>query len=385
MSVTTRKIKRFLNLNDILKLESHFLLGPRATGKSFLIREQLKDKALIVDLLNSSYYSELVEDPSKLEAMINASKYPIIVIDEVQKIPQLLDEVHRLIEDGGVRFLLTGSSARKLKRGGANLLAGRAWMSYFFPLTWFELKKFDLNKYLLIGGLPKVYFSAQPHRQLKEYINTYLYEEIQHEAVVRKIQNFSRFLNVAALNNGELLNFENIASDCGVSATTVRDYYIILQDTLVGFLLEPWQESKKRKAIKTSKFYFFDVGVANAIRKIESLSEKTDAWGKAFEHFLIQEIRAYLSYKNKDLNLGFWRSTAQHEVDLTIGNRIAIEFKSKNKISERELKNLKALKEENVFNSFYLVSTDKIPKKMDGIECLDWKLFLEKLWSDKIV
>jgi predicted AAA+ superfamily ATPase len=229
-------LQRVIVLADLLKRKSFFLFGPRATGKSFLVRTQLADRALVVDLLRSDLAFRLAADPGLLEALVGdrqgAGSW--IVIDEVQKLPILLDEVHRLIESRGLRFLLTGSSARKLKRGQANLLAGRAWTAQLYPLTSAEIPRFDLPRFLRFGGLPPVVLSEEPVEELRAYVRTYLQEEIQAEGLVRRLPQFSRFLATAALTNGQMLNFAQIASDAGVPATTVREYYFLLEDTLIG-------------------------------------------------------------------------------------------------------------------------------------------------------
>ena len=270
--------QRLLDLPGLLRRKSFFLFGPRATGKSFLIRRQLGRRALVVDLLRSDVAFRLATDPSLLEALIGDRRGPDawIVIDEVQKLPGLLDEVHRLIESRGLRFLLTGSSARKLKRGQANLLAGRAWTANLYPLTSAEIPRFDLAKFLRWGGLPPVVASQEPAEELGAYVRTYLQEEIQAEGFVRRLPPFSRFLASAALTNGQMLNFAQIASDAGVPAATVREYYYLLEDTLVGFLLPAWTKSKKRKAISTAKFYFFDTGVTHALAGTQTLDRNSD-------------------------------------------------------------------------------------------------------------
>ncbi|HEX4045225.1 MAG TPA: AAA family ATPase, partial [Gammaproteobacteria bacterium] len=276
--------QRQLNLLSLLEKKSFFLLGPRAIGKSFLIREQLKDKSLIFNLLRSELYLRLTAAPWELENMINAALVErpseFIVIDEIQKVPQLLDEVHRLIEERQLRFLLTGSSARKLKHGHANLLAGRAWTAHLYPLSFSEIPDFKLDHYLRFGGLPAIYGSPDPEEELQAYVQTYLYEEIQAESLVRKLPQFSRFLITAALANGQMLNFAQIANDAAVAASTVREYYTILEDTLIGFMLTPWMKSKKRKAISTAKFYFFDTGVCHALAQTQVLDRNSDLYGR---------------------------------------------------------------------------------------------------------
>jgi len=381
------QVPRTLDLPKLLKQKSFFLFGPRATGKTSLIREQFGENALVIDLLKSAYSLRLSANPGELENIISSSQQrDIVVIDEVQKVPALLDEVHRLIEEKGLTFLLTGSSARKLKRGAANLLAGRAWNSELFPLTFHELTDFNLGRYLLYGGLPSVYLSKQPEEELDAYVNTYLYEELQAEGIVRKLDVFSRFLTTAAISNGEILNYANVASDAQMSPSTVRDYFSILEDTLLGFLIPPWSKSVKRKATQTAKFFLFDPGVTNHITAVQSIERNSDLYGNRFETFIAMELRAYLSYRRvKHKPLSFWRSTRGYEVDFVIGDQIAIEVKSSKQASPRFLKGLRALQEENTIEKFFLLSQDPISTEKDGIRSMHWKDFLVELWADKIV
>ena len=375
------KFKRLLDIQKTLSQASCFFFGARGTGKSFLIRETLKDKAFVIDLLKTELFLRLSESPSLVESMIEQSKKKSIVIDEVQKLPILLDEVHRLIEEKRYHFLLTGSSARKLKRGKANLLAGRARLEHLFPLVSSEIPNFDLKTYLLWGGLPAVWQVQDKREFLNSYIDTYLKEEILAEQVARSLPHFSRFLKTAALCSGELVNFNGVANDAQLSPSTVRNYFEALQDTLVGYMLEPWLEGKKRKAIQTAKFYFFDIGVRNRILNINEVSPNTDTFGRCFEHFILMELMAWKSYSKSDLNLHFWRSVNHHEVDFILGDKIAIEVKAKRKTNERDAKNLMALREESKFKEFIIVSQDPISRKQKGISYLFWKDFLEKLWN----
>ncbi len=378
-------ILRRLNLAKLLQKKSFFLLGPRSTGKSTLIHQQLAGQATLIDLLEGDHYLRLSTRPQELEALARAEpRHPIVVIDEIQKIPELLDEVHRLIEKFKIRFLLTGSSARKLKGDRANLLAGRAWMAHLFPLSWCEIKKFGLDRYLRWGGLPQVYLGQDPAEELRAYTRTYLYEEIKAEAMVRKIPAFARFLEVAALSNGQLLNFTEVASDCAVPASTVREYYAILEDTLMGFLLPPWTASKKRKAIQTAKFYFFDIGVSLSLAKIQQLDRHSNLYGNTFEHFIGMELRAYLSYTRKPDELRFWRSVNDQEVDFVVGDHTAIEVKSTPRVSPKDLTGLKTLAEEKKFQDFLLVSQDPLATTREGVRCLPWETFLEKLWGGEL-
>jgi len=378
------EIKRFLGLDKLLQKKSLFLLGPRGVGKTTLIRQQLGSQAFIIDLLKSDYALRLSAHPSELEFLIEKSSKKLIVIDEIQKVPFLLDEVHRLIEEKRYRFLLTGSSARKLKRGQSNLLAGRAWNSELYPLTSREITKLELKDYFLRGGLPGIFLGSDPQEDLRAYIRNYLYEEIQAEGIVRKIPAFSRFLEVAALTNGQLLNYAQIGSDAEVPAPTVREYYQILVDTLLGFLIEPWTKSKKRKAISTAKFYFFDCGVVHALQQKISIDENSTDFGRAFEHFIAMELKAYLGYSRSFETLKFWRSTSQFEVDFIIGDKLGIEVKSKKKITPRDLKNLRALQDEKIIRKCYLVSQDPIELKKNNIICLHWKNFIQDLWDGKL-
>ena len=379
-------LQRMLNLEDLLKKKSFFLFGPRATGKSSLIDMQLPDTVPVINLLHSNLYLQLSANPSELEPMIRAhSDYRIVVIDEVQRVPMLLNEVHRLIEEAQIRFLLTGSSARKLKQDNINLLGGRAWTAELFPLTSNEIPNFDLERYLQYGGLPPVYLSEHPKEELHAYVSTYLKEEIQAESLVRKIPAFSRFLQTSALTSGKILNFSELANDTGIPVSTIREYYHILEDTFLGFMLPAWTKSVKRKAISTAKFYYFDIGVRNTLCNIKAIPPQSDLYGQAFEHFITCEVRAYLSYTRAMVPLSYWRSKHGAEVDLIIGDEVAIEIKTTSKVSDKHFKGLKLLAEENIFKQLILVSHDPINKKYDEYEALFWKDFLTALWAGKII
>lgn len=379
---------RQLNLLKLLQKKSFFLLGPRATGKSFLIREQLSQSAITLNLLNSELYLRLSSHPADLESIIDAQmdkqEHKIVAIDEIQKIPHLLDEVHRLIESRKIRFLLTGSSARKLKYGHANLLAGRAWIANLFPLSWSEMPTFQLDYYLRYGGLPAVYTTKEPEEELNAYARTYLYEEIQAEGLARKLPAFSRFLTTAALANGQLLNFAQISSDCAVPASTIREYYSILEDTLIGFMLPPWTKSKKRKALSTAKFYLFDTGITHALANTKTLERNSDLYGRSFEHWIAMELRSYLSYRRLNEEMFFWRSKHQHEVDFVISGHTAIETKTTRRVTAQDLRGLRALQEENTCKKLILVSQDPNETKQGNLLCMHWKTFMEQLWADKL-
>lgn len=379
-------IHRILELKNLLARKSLFLFGPRSTGKTSLIRHQLEEGLLIINLLRSDLFMHLNNRPWELEDIINAAvpNNKLVVIDEIQRIPELLNEVHRLIEEKQLKFLLTGSSARKLKKQGVNLLAGRAWRADLFPLVTLEIDNFDLNRYLNYGGLPQVYLSDSPTEELLAYVNTYLYEEIKAEALVRNISGFTRFLETAALTSGKMLNFNSLSSDVAVPASTVREYYQILEDTLIGFIMPAWTKTVKRKAISTAKFYLFDIGVRNQLAHIKNLEPQTDLYGLTFEHFIALELRAYLSYSRSINSLSYWQAKNGQEVDFIIGDEIAIDVKTASQAQDKHLKGLKALQEEKICQKYYLVCFDRVHRITDGIQIIYWQDFLQKLWSNNL-
>lgn len=387
MKATQKAYRRLLNLPDLLNKKSHFLFGPRSTGKTTLIRRQVADRAVVIDLLRGDQTLRLQAHPEELEGIIEAglSSPPWVVIDEIQKVPALLDEVHRLIEEKGWRFLLTGSSARKLKRGHANLLAGRAWRAELFPLTWREMEDFRLDRYLRYGGLPHIADSPEPEEELHAYVQTYLREEILAEGLIRKLPPFSRFLQTAALMNGSLINYAQVASDTEVPAATIREYFSILEDTLVGFPLEPWTASKKRKAIQTAKFYFFDTGVAHTLAGTKYLERNSNLYGISFEHFLGMELRAYLSYSRSKKKLTFWRTTHGAEVDFLVDDEAGIEVKATARRSQKDGAGLKALEEEKRVQKLFLITQDRTAFRRGNLIALHWEDFLKRLWDGSVV
>lgn len=375
--------KRVLNLKQLLSKKSFFLFGPRSTGKTTLIKEELTNIKLY-DLLKANTFKKLLKNPGVIEEEYITGT--IIVIDEIQKLPAILDEVHRLIEEKNIRFLLTGSSARKIKHGGANLLAGRAWSASLFPLTSNEIDDFDLLRYLNYGGLPQVYTSDYPLEELESYVGTYLQEEIKAEAVTRNVQAFSKFLDIIALTNGNEINFESLASDCQVSPNTLKNYLQILDDTLLGFFLPAYIKTKKRKAISRSKYYLFDIGVVNSLANRSQIKNISKEFGDTFEHFLILELRAYISYRRIKSKMAYWRSTTQFEVDLLIDDALAIEIKATKSVQDKHMKGLRMLMEEKIFLKYIIISNDETKRQTkDGITIYPWKLFLSDLWSDKIL
>jgi predicted AAA+ superfamily ATPase len=381
-TTVVERVPRRLDLKGLLAKKSFFLFGPRGTGKSSLVDQQLMDRAVIIDLLRSDLLIRLSAHPEEIEGLIAASpRRKWIVIDEIQRVPALLSEVHHLIERKGWRFLLTGSSARKLRRGSADLLAGRAWIANLYPLTWSEIPAFDLRRYLRFGGLPSVYLGESPEEELSAYVAVYLQEEIRAEGIIRRLPPFARFLRVAALSSGQLLNYAQLGSDAEAPASTVREYFSVLEDTLVGWTLEPWRESRKRKAIQTGKFYFFDPGVMHALAGTKALDRNSDLYGRSFEHFIGMELRAYVGYARTGDTLTFWRSTHGHEVDFLVEGKVGVEVKATRKASMRDAEGLRRLADERVVSRLYLVSEDPIAARREGIDFLPWQTFLARLWD----
>ena len=371
-------IERLPVLKQWLKNKSHFLFGPRQTGKSFLIRRTLPD-CRVYDLLDTSVFLALSHNPGRMAEEISLTER-IVVIDEVQRLPELLNEVHRLIEERGLRFLLTGSSARKLRRGGVNLLGGRARTKYLYPLTWKELGgHFDLDRALRNGLLPSIYFSGGPEADLQAYAGTYLQQEIVAEGAVRNVPAFSRFLRVAAFCNGQVVNFTNVANDAQVPRTTVYEYFEILKDTLILHELPAWHESTVRKPLVSSKYYLFDTGVAAALQG-RTYRRGTPEYGEALETFLMHELIAHRDYGNGE-PIYFWRSASGFEVDFILADHTAIEVKAKANIAARDLKSLRALAQEEKFKRFLCVSLEPRPRVLDGIKVLPIGDFLEALWA----
>jgi predicted AAA+ superfamily ATPase len=372
-------IQRLLEI-DIPRGKSAFLWGPRRTGKTFWIHHKYPDKVLI-DLLKTDVFAEYAIRPSLLRERYGDRK-DLVVIDEVQMVPDLLNEVHWLIENRGPSFLLTGSSARKLRRKHANLLAGRARRFTMAPLSCMETEGFDLERVMVSGLLPPHFLSDDPIGDLRSYVADYLKEEIAAEAAVQAIPAFAEFLRVAALTSGELLNYTNVAREAGISAKAVRSYFQILEDTLLGFRVEPWRKSRSRRLIETEKFYLFDVGVSNYLaRRTPRIG--TPEFGKSFEHFVLMELKAYQAYKDPELEIRYWRTSTGLEVDFILDDmKVAIETKGSRRVHEGDLKGLKALLDERGIRRAVIVCLEDEPRKISGsIEVLPWKRFLEALWS----
>ncbi|MEW6246407.1 MAG: AAA family ATPase [Nitrospirota bacterium] len=373
-------IERMLDLQQLLERKSHFLLGPRQTGKSFLIAQTLKD-ARVYDLLDTAVYLALSREPGRLAQELT-SKDRLVVIDEIQRLPELLNEVHRLIERRGIRFLLTGSSARKLRRGGVNLLGGRARTKYLHPLTSRELgSRFDLQRAMDRGLLPAMYFSDDPHADLAAYAGSYLQQEIVAEGATRNISAFSRFLTVAALCNGTIVNFTKVANDAQVPRTTVYEYFEILKDTLLLYELPAWRGSKKRKPLASSKYYFFDVGVVATLQG-RRFRPGTPEFGEALETYIMHELTSYSDYVSGE-PLRYWRSTSGFEVDFIIGDHTAVEVKARANLAPQDLKSLAALAEERKLKRYLCVSLEPRARQLLGVTVLPYREFLDGLWEGK--
>ena len=377
--------KRLLNLDNAYN-DSVFIWGARQTGKTTLIKETFPDAAYY-DLLQAKDFERLLRNPALLSEDLEAlNSGDTVVIDEVQKIPQLLDEVHSLIFRKNIRFILSGSSPRKLKRHGANLLGGRALKEILYPLVSAEIPDFDIQKAVRYGTLPRHYLISDPWKRLGAYISVYLNEEIREEALSRNLKTFSRFMEIAAFSNGEIVVYKNIAQDCGIDYRTVKDYFEILVDTLVGYMIPSFKQTKKRRSIIAPKFYYFDVGIANYLRNRRNIQLGSIDFGHAFEHFIIQELIAYLGYNDITEQLSYWRTNSGYEVDAIIGNgRVAIEIKSVEEIQSRHLKGLKAFQEDFPDCRLIAVSFDYRPRITNGVEVYPAVDFLKKLWNNEIV
>lgn len=375
--IISKKIKAALLNKSVL------LLGPRQTGKSSLIREELKpDK--VFNLLDQGIFLNLSRRLTSLrESLTESDKF--IVIDEIQKLPQLMDEIHLMIEEQGKRFLLTGSSARKLRRSYTKLMGGRTRSIYMHPLVSQELgSHFDLARCLSYGTLPSVYLSDDPFSDLVDYVGDYLHQEILAEAVTRGVDQYARFLTQIAARTTQVLNIEKLASDAQVSPSTTRRYIEILNDTMIASQLECWKGGKKYKAVSSTKLVFFDVGVVNALLDIDGYKPLNPNSGWQLEQFLGQELLAFVDYHQNRVKLGFWRSHTKHEVDYILNDSVAIEVKHTSQVSSDDLKGLKAISEEQTWKRKIVVSRDQVPRKVGDVEILPVQVFLEMLWNGDI-
>jgi predicted AAA+ superfamily ATPase len=375
-------IKRSLN---ILKSNSFFLFGARGVGKTKLVETLLPaNERVVIDLLDPNEFEIFSLNPKELSARLQ--KLPVncqwVFIDEVQRVPSLLDLVHQNIEKTDLKFALTGSSARKLKRGGANLLAGRAYTYHLFPFTFGELATdFNLLDALEWGTLPKITTISAPEERkifLQTYAHTYIREEIQAEQVVRKLEPFRRFLSVIAQSNGTIISYANIARDVGTSDVTVRSYFQILEDTLLGFLLEPYHQSIRKRQRENPKFYLFDTGVQRALSRTLDvpLKPQTYAFGRAFEHLILCEITRLISYLRNDFTLSYLRTKDDAEIDIIIERPgmpiVLVEIKSNERIDDDDVATLRRFLPDFSGANAICLSLDPHPKVLHGIDCVYW-------------
>ena len=375
---------RKINLQDA-ENESIFLWGARQTGKSTLLQLHFPNTRYI-DLLKSDEFERYNRRTSLLrEELSLLPENELIIIDEIQKIPELLDEVQWLMTNKNHRFILSGSSARKLRRSGVNLLGGRAIRKHLYPFVSAEIPDFDLIKACNNGMMPRHYLVDDAGKRIHAYVGDYLQQEIKAEALTRNLKTFSRFMEIAALSNGEVVNYNNIASECGVSAPTVKEYFSVLEETLIGYTIPAFTKNVKRRVIQSPKFYYFDVGVANFLLKRKSLLPGSAEFGHAFEHYIIQEIIAYIGYSESQHSLSYWRTTSGYEVDAVIGNaNIAIEIKSTEEVHSHHTRGLKAFSEEFPNSRLIIVSMDKYPRRMNEIDVLPAQNFLKMLWNGEL-
>jgi predicted AAA+ superfamily ATPase len=382
-------LKRLLSI-ALPPRQSAFLWGARKTGKSTYLRAAFPG-SLSFDLLQTDVMLEMAKRPALLREQLLAAparqlQAPII-IDEVQKVPQLLEEIHWLIEHKRLRFILCGSSARKLRRGRTNLLGGRAWRYEMLPLVSPEIPDLHLLQALNRGLVPAHYLAAEYRRSLAAYVRDYLKEEVFDEGLTRNVPAFSRFFDAMAYSHGELTNFANIARDCGVDAKTVKEYYQILVDTLLGTFIEPYKKRQERQVItKAARFYLFDVGVAGAVTKRHLAEERGEQFGRAFEHFILMEILAHRSYRDLDYDVHFWRTKSGLEVDFVLGQgEVAIEVKGTSRVDHAEFRGLRAFVDDHRPRRAILVCNERSPRVHDGVDVLPWREFLARLWGGGIL
>ena len=387
-------IKRYINLDRLLDRKSVFLIGPRMCGKSMYAKNEVRKPVLYWNLLSNTLYYRVVRNPALLEETLKAEELRegLVVIDEIQRAPQLLYTVHQFIEDTDLVFLMTGSSVRKLKAGGVNLLGGRAFEKKLHPLCYPEIKDrgdYTIEQVFRTGLLPEMYLNPEDADEAFEaYEGLYLETEIQLENEVNDLPGFINFLEKAALSNGQQINFSSFASDVGVSRQAIKTWYKILLDTLMVKEIKPYGKTRKRKETSFSRFYFFDVGVVRSLARMNVPTETMTEYGTLFETYIAMELSAYIDYSGlRNTELTYYRtSDGRREVDFIIGDEVAIEVKSARTITDKHLANLRELKEEGIFSSYIVVSREESPRMLDdGILILPWRSFLERLWSGGII
>ena len=377
---------------DLPKRQSAFLWGPRKTGKSTYLKQAFPN-SIVYDFLKTDLMLDFNRRPALLREQLLAQSEALlahpIILDEVQHVPLLLDEVHWLIENKGLRFILCGSSARKLKRGRANLLGGRAWRYEMFPLVSHELDDGDMDLLTILnrGLVPDHFASTEYRRSLNAYLQDYLKEEVFAEGLTRDIPAFSRFFEAMGYSHGELTNFSNIARECGVSSKTVKEYYQILVDTLLGSMVAPFKRRQSRQVIsRASKFYLFDVGVAGALAKLHLQEARGAIFGKAFEHFIFSELRAHTSYSELHYEICFWRTKSGLEVDFVMGNgEVAIEVKGTSRVENKALRAMRAFINEYTPHKAIVVCNEPAERVVGPIRIVPWKAFLQSLWAGEVI
>ena len=382
--------KRSLTLPDS-GTETFFLWGPRQAGKSTLLRQCYPDGRWI-DLLKSDEFRRYLTHPEFLRQEIEAEGVDPsrqVVIDEIQKVPALLNEVHWLMENRGISFALCGSSATKVKRGAANLLGGRAVRCELLGITAGELgDDFDLTRLLNTGYLPRIYQAPRPVRLLDAYINDYLVQEVAAEGVVRKLPAFSRFLDAASLSDGEIVNLSNIAAECGVSQHTVRNYFQVLVDILLARWVPSYRARPKRRVIQAPKLYFADVGIVNRLARRGALASRSELYGKAFENWVCHELSAWLGYREFDGGLSYWRLAGGTEVDFVVGDmKLAVEAKASSNIGSRHLRGLRSVIRDHpsIRRRIIVCLETRARRTRDGIDILPAQDFVRQLWQDRLV
>ncbi|MBU0488933.1 MAG: DUF4143 domain-containing protein [Bacteroidetes bacterium] len=378
-------ISRILNLHNENN-DSVILWGARQVGKTTFLKNQYPG-ARYYDLLNYGEFERFLRNPDLLaEELAGFIPGEIVIIDEIQKIPELLDVVHSILQKEEICFILSGSSPRKLKRAGANLLGGRALKKNLYPLVSAEIPNFDIEHAVNNGMIPRHYLVKNAWERLRAYIGVYLEEEIREEAISRRLKLFSRFMEVAAYSNGEMIVYKNIAADCGIDQRTVKDYFDILRDTLIGYFIPGFTKTMKRRSIAAPKFYYYDVGIANFLLKRKNMLRGSEAFGHAYEHFIIQEIMAFSGYHGDNEAISYWRTASGYEVDVIIGSgEIAIEIKSSDEVRSRHLKGLNAFGEEFPDARLIIVSFDKHKRIMNKVEVWPAEQFLKELWQGGIL
>ena len=382
-------IRRALEIGRLLEESSLFLFGPRMTGKTAYIENELQKKAILsITFLDGDTLDAFRRNPVLLRSMLNGRTEGLVIVDEVQLFPPVLLDIQHIMTHSDIHFLITGSSARKLKRSGSNLLGGRAGIVPMHPLVWKEIRDRnpDLDCIFATGMLPKAFTAKSYQTQLRNYVRGYLDNEIAAEGERRDLGVFSNFLTFAASENTELVNYTNVSRDIGMSADTIKGWYQILVDTFIGYYLRPYRKGSKRIPVNTSKFYFFDVGVARTAARMPVPSETMTEYGKMFENYIFMELKAYIDYRMTDDELYFWRTREGYEVDFVVENKVAIEVKTSKNISNRELRGVRAFRDENAVKDYIIVCRELFERTTeDGIRIMPWKVFLDKLWNNEIV